>query len=154
MRFLVALASLSSSLLFADAGDSRTASALIRYKIVPDIIPSPPQNQIYAPFSSGAQVSLGNTLSPGKVCQCGRNCPRKKTCRRSKTTLFPAPEIGADKDLHQFGGGGYVACRPSLSGGRKDMSSASSTRFKNGKAQKVPRGPLDQKKAAAKILVK
>lgn len=68
MRFFAAFVALTSSLLLIDAGDNRTASAFIRYKIVPDIIATPPQSQLYARFPSGAQVSLGNTLSPGKVC--------------------------------------------------------------------------------------
>ncbi|KAH7717704.1 OV-16 antigen, partial [Aphelenchoides avenae] len=46
---------------------NRTASAFIRYKIVPDIIASPPERQLYARFPSGGQVRLGNSLSPEKL---------------------------------------------------------------------------------------
>ncbi|KAH7662603.1 phosphatidylethanolamine-binding protein, partial [Aphelenchoides avenae] len=66
MRFVAAFVALASALTFVEASDNRTASAFIRYKIVPDIITTPPQNQLYARFSSGAQVRLGNSLSPGQ----------------------------------------------------------------------------------------
>ncbi|KAH7719639.1 phosphatidylethanolamine-binding protein [Aphelenchoides avenae] len=50
------------------ADDSRTAQAFRRWKIVPDIIPSPPQGAMYARFfASGVQVNLGNALSPSKL---------------------------------------------------------------------------------------
>ncbi|KAH7706560.1 OV-16 antigen 1 [Aphelenchoides avenae] len=63
MRFLAAFVAVTPYLLFGVEGDSPTAKAFIRYKIVPDIIVTPPVYQIYARFPSGSQVRLGNSLS-------------------------------------------------------------------------------------------
>lgn len=69
MRFLAAFVAVTPYLLFGVEGDSPTAKAFIRYKIVPDIIVTPPVYQIYARFPSGSQVRLGNSLSGiRKVC--------------------------------------------------------------------------------------
>lgn len=65
--FLLAFFVLLSAPLLVDAGDNATAQAFRRYKIVPQIIPDPPERMMYARFPSGAQVRLGNVLKAGDV---------------------------------------------------------------------------------------
>ncbi|KAH7701976.1 phosphatidylethanolamine-binding protein-like precursor, partial [Aphelenchoides avenae] len=50
-----------------NADQTATTRAFVRYKIVPDIISTPPNNQAYVRFASGAQVRLGNVLQLGQV---------------------------------------------------------------------------------------
>lgn len=63
LRYVVIFAILAAS----KAGQTPTARAFVRYKIVPDIISAPPNDQAYVRFASGAQVRLGNVLQDGQV---------------------------------------------------------------------------------------
>lgn len=62
-RIIIALA-LS---LCVSADETATARAFRRYKIVPDVIPEPPNNEAYVRFKTGAQVRLGNVLKDTQV---------------------------------------------------------------------------------------
>ncbi|KAH7699636.1 Protein F40A3.3 a, partial [Aphelenchoides avenae] len=59
MRYSLSFAAIASAV--------PTADAFVRWRIVPDIIPAPPQGPISAKFTSGSRVSLGNVLSPEKL---------------------------------------------------------------------------------------
>lgn len=64
-RFVVTFAVILTTV-EADGFDP-TAVAFRKSKIVPDIVPSPPQSQLTASFSTGVTVQLGNALSPSQV---------------------------------------------------------------------------------------
>lgn len=66
MRLLIAFFLALSLFDVTECGDSLVATAFRLYKVVPDVIPQPPQKRLNATWD-GVEAKFGNIVSPEKV---------------------------------------------------------------------------------------